>query len=165
ASPDPNIAYFIFRKTENDGNYVLLNKSPLSGTTYSDSTAAIGVNEYAVLAGSLVQNRSGIHYSVSNSIYSNVTFVVNGISHSTSKDYIDIAPNPSGSQASLLLNTSWSGRVQVSIVTLSGKEVHSFTVLNVGGLIKLPETPTGIYFVRTRSLENGKSAVRKWIVN
>ena len=54
ASPDPGVGYNVYRSTVSGGPYTLLNTTPQTGLTYSDSAVTVGATYYYVVRATLV---------------------------------------------------------------------------------------------------------------
>ncbi|HRO09247.1 MAG TPA: T9SS type A sorting domain-containing protein [Saprospiraceae bacterium] len=164
SAPDTSVNYFIFRKSEKETYFRLLRSSPGTVLTYIDSSALPGLNTYAILAGKKIQNRSGIHYAMSNGIYADATYTPSTtLQYQVDKKYF-ITPNPSYGHSQLHLDPSRLDDIKVLITDLSGKIIFTSMVdKNVTKFI-LPVLSSGMYVVSLQILKHGETIELKWIV-
>ena len=77
ASQDPAAGYFIYRFSEEDSQYVLLNSEVISTTTYSDSCIEVsGEYKYMVRASKLQETPSGSFHNLSQGIFASEQAIV-----------------------------------------------------------------------------------------
>ncbi len=81
----------------------------------------------------------------------------------------EIYPNPvqQGNTVSIGFNRSLTGNLKVTILNVSGEEVFNNELNGNGGkyLLRVPELPKGVYFIKITSGNENQTAVKKLVIN
>jgi len=75
ASPDSVEGYYVYRAPNPKGPFARISPSLITGTQFSDSSPAAGVNTYMVRAVKLQVNPSGSYYNPSQGVFTDVDVV------------------------------------------------------------------------------------------
>ncbi len=152
--------------------YELLNKTPLTETSYIDSTIVNGEVNYKVVAGKLKETiGGGSFYNPSPPITDKITI--------TSVDYIPeldfdltATPNPARRYAKIYLSLNANSNVNIGVYDVNGREIYSVCSKRLEAGEKNfvwnltdatgKKVPAGIYFVK--AFGKGEQKVVKIIV-
>jgi hypothetical protein len=169
-STDSVLGYYVYRSSEEFGEYSRVTPEIIPGLTYTDTEPGGGLNYYMVRAIKLEKNTSGSYYNLSTGITDSVSVILgnrelvmgSGIS-------MTLFPNPAKDKVFLKLNEEVTGPALVTITDMTGKELSyknlPYIHKNTPYPLNLEKIETGFYFISfktqhytlVRKLEVGRS--------
>ena len=161
ASGDPAvIGYYIYRSANPLSNNFPINKTPVTGTSFTDNTPYQGTNHYLVKAVRLTTSASGSYFNLSHGIATSIAGIT-GATANIEKAKISqfkVYPNP-GKDEIRIQFTSNPDKSEIELYDLQGKLLKRVTAqLNSDLLsqsINIEDLSEGVYLIKT-----GNSAVR-----
>jgi len=167
ASTDNLVGYYIYRSEGLQQPFVRINKSIVTGTTFTDSNAVNNSrNFYMVRAVKLELNASGSYYNMSQGVMDTISLGHVGITPlAVEPKEINVFPNPGKN----IFHISWpggeaeSGQMQVSDIL--GKELINSGLSNLASShvidLDLSKYSNGVYLIR---ITNGKNIYLQRVV-
>ncbi|MCB9251236.1 MAG: T9SS type A sorting domain-containing protein [Flavobacteriales bacterium] len=155
ASTDQDVTgYYIYRSADSLSNNYPINKTPVSGTQFTDNTPYQGNNYYLVKAVKLTTTASGSYFNLSQGVQGkiyNMTGVPAAIQKNNTKAWL-MYPNPV--KEILYIEGSANTQLdQIQILNSVGaivKEIGNAELIHQNTFaINMNDLPVGIYFIRT----------------
>lgn len=138
ASAGAVLGYHIYRKTEGENGFTLLNNTPVPNTAFSDQNPVVGMTTYMVRAIQLKETASGSYFNLSTGLIDSAM--------------IDVNPGISELNGSLRLISAQSGSVHVDVRCQA--RAATITVTDAVGrqLMQVPYRGSGRYTIDLSAL-------------
>lgn len=152
SSPDSVLGYYVFRKNDSSGYYFRISEQIVTGTSYIDSTPAIGQNEYMVSAVKLENESSGKYLNLSYGIRGeNVITYAQALKAQIPG--IHIFPLPANRVLNVKLPCVDCGASAVQLLDMSGRLVAMNDYPAGSSYLQVPvsQLPAGSYVLRYMS--------------
>ncbi len=124
ASPGAGVlGYYIYRADSAYGYYTRLNATMVSGTTYSDPTASLGLKYYMVRPVKLQTTPSGGYYNLGVGVTDTITITNSTLQVSSVQPVMNISlfPNPAQSNLNVAINTDNGCVATMYVVNAQGQ--------------------------------------------
>lgn len=150
--------FFVYRATDRDSVYRLLNRRPVSGLSFVDSTATDDVADYIVRAAVLNRTASGSYYSAGAGVSGSARLATVGSAVPAIAERMNAAPNPAVRSTLISFALPGSARARLEAYDVNGKVVRRFgsRVWSAGSNAvtwdlrddRGRRVPSGLYFVK-----------------
>ncbi len=162
ASPDAGvIGYYVYRSDTGEyGEYKILNRTYVTGTTYQDTTGADGLKFYMVRPVKLQSTPSGAYYNQGLGISDSATVTYShlDVPQVVLVKALNVFPNPVQTDLNINLTTIADGQITLSIVGVDGK-VFAESVKDVhqgenSFHVNMANYAPGIYILKAQNGQN-----------
>jgi hypothetical protein len=153
------LGYYIYRSDKVDGEFLLLNETPVKDSMYYDEMPLLGNNIYMVRAAKIQNTASGSFINLSNGTKSNLRFYPD----ISDDEIVRVFPNPTFNKLTLAISNSFLGNPEIKIYDLNGLKLNqiipSYINSNIYELNLTDENgsffPVGVYLLEI-SINNRK---------
>jgi len=161
ASVDPEvIGYYIYRSANPLSNNFPINKTPITGTNYTDNTPYQGTNHYFVKAVKLTKSASGSYFNLSHGIATSIAGITGAQANleNLNQRQFNVYPNPGKDEIRIQFVTN-PEKTDIELYDLQGKLLKliapEFNSDLQSQSINIQQLSQGMYFIKI-----GNSAVR-----
>lgn len=122
--------YYVYRSADAYGTYDLINSTPITGTTFSDSSPFAGTCYYMVRATVLQQTPAGSFHNLSQGVFASADQLI-GQSVSVNPfqtDRLNVYPNPARHSVTIELGNRMPENMTLRLINALGVEVQSHEI-------------------------------------
>lgn len=148
--------YYIYRADTIIGNFVRLNSTAVTGTSFTDELPMEGNNVYMVKTLKLENSASGSYYNLSLGILNKTDFEFMINSEDLTQQDIDIFPNPVKEKLIVDLKENFTTNLELELVNQLGQTILSQKISQSKEVIDVSDFQAGVYFLKIKGLEKEK---------
>jgi len=156
APSDETVAgYYIYRSNSVDGDFVRINSTAVTGTSFTDELPMEGNNVYMVKTLKLENSASGSYYNLSLGVMDNTDFEFMINAEDIFQQNISVFPNPAKEKIIIEFLQINNEELDLELVDALGRVVFSkkIKMATKSEEVNISKYPTGIYFVKIKSTE------------